>query len=177
MKRKSIVTFLMATSMVFTLSSCDYISNVINAILGKKQTVEVKPLDMSELGIKARQDLSTKQFTTTGSTSSQVSQYVNEINQSCPMALSQELTMSYSTIEGKNMVVYMEVNEYYCDMDDLAANMSKSNARGFLSSMGGPMLRALSNANMNLIFRYVGNSSGQQAQVKFTPQEMRSMVN
>ncbi|MCR5270067.1 MAG: hypothetical protein K6D91_03495 [Prevotella sp.] len=167
MKTRSITTLFMAVAMTLTFTSCDRISAVIDAIMGKKPKVDLS-------GLKLNPNSPTPSLGNTSGYSVQT--FVNEINQGCPLQINEGLTMSHASIEGRNVVVYVYVNEYVYTLNSLAANTSKANIRQWFSAVGDQYVRTMANANMNFVYRYVGSSTGQTVQILFTPQELRNMA-
>lgn len=102
---------------------------------------------------------------------------VASTNAQCPLQIDEMTVLSSVAIEGSNFVYNYSIDENSVSIEALEANKAalKANVKQMLSSLD-PMVKEIvkvcKEANVNILYRYIGDTSGSVCVVKFTPLEL-----
>ena len=106
---------------------------------------------------------------------------VEAANATFPQVVDPSITVEKMVIEGNNVVYYYEVDEDIVGMNSLKSGSDdlKANVRNALV-LGGQAMAAfiemVLDTDHGVIYRYVGNKSGEKLDVLFAPDELREIL-
>ncbi len=106
---------------------------------------------------------------------------IEDVNHKLPHVVESGITVTLFIIEGNNAVYYYMCDEPAIDMDAVKSSKSqiKEASEKSLKTTKDPetihLLKLLKDAEMGLVFRHQGISSGKTVDISFSPSEINSM--
>lgn len=103
--------------------------------------------------------------------------YVTSTNAQCPMQVDELTTLSSASLEGDNFVYNYSIDESSISMASIEENREsiKANLKQVLSGSDPTIKQMVSvckNADTGILYRYVGDISGNVCIIKFSPSEL-----
>lgn len=98
-------------------------------------------------------------------------------NVQCPMQVDEATVLTSASLEGNNVVYEYSLNEEYVSIESVAENelsvkaQIKQNMRGNDPSIAN-LKKQCKAANAGILYRYVGNITGQVFNITFSPSEL-----
>ena len=106
---------------------------------------------------------------------------VEAANATFPQVVDPSITVEKMVLEGSNVVYYYKVDEDIVGIDKLKSSSDglKSNVRSALTFGGQAMaifIEMVLDTDRGIVYRYVGNKSGEQLEILFAPDELREIL-